>query len=123
MHPFRFNLRTGRLPVGRIIRKMERKEQKPGKDNWRLVKMLDTYKMIQEKDVMVGQTSAGVWYCKELHASDPREAGKLMGEMNRELNKVNKTKKVSPEPPSKKEKDSMRYDIDVTATGSKMIKK
>lgn len=55
--------------------------------------MLDKYIKINERIIISGQTSTGVWYCKELPAKDTREADLLIGEMNRVYNKYNKKTK------------------------------
>ena len=60
-------------------------------------KMLDKYIKINEKGIVSGQTSSGVWYCKELHAETTVEADKLIGEMNKVYNKYNKKEKTKVE--------------------------
>ena len=55
--------------------------------------VLDKYITIKEKDIACGQTSSGFWYCKELRAENPEEAGQLMKDINKELNEVNPVKK------------------------------
>jgi len=55
--------------------------------------MLDKYIKINERVIISGQTSSGIWYCKELPAKDTKEADDLIGEMNRIYNKYNKTSK------------------------------
>lgn len=52
--------------------------------------MLDKYIKVNEKQIVCGQTSSGVWYCKELPANDTKELDKLIGEVNSILNKYNK---------------------------------
>ena len=52
--------------------------------------MLDKYIKINERVIISGQTSSGIWYCKELPSADPKEADKLIGEMNTIYNKYNK---------------------------------
>ena len=52
--------------------------------------MLDKYIKINERVIISGQTSTGIWYCKELPAKDPKEADLLIGEMNRIYNTYNK---------------------------------
>lgn len=67
--------------------------------------MLDKYIKIGEKTITCGQTSSGIWYCKELPAENPKEADKLIGQMNTIFNKYNKVTsskegKKEPSPPS-----------------------
>jgi len=62
--------------------------------------MLDIYKTINEKMIILGQTSSGIWYCKELPCHCVKEAEKKIGEINRICNKYNsckKEKKISKE--------------------------
>jgi len=62
--------------------------------------MLDKYIKINEKKISAGQTSSGIWYCKELIAETPSELKILIGEVNTILNTFNtenkekKTKKT-----------------------------
>jgi len=51
--------------------------------------MLDKYIKINEKKIVAGQTSSGVWYCKELVAETPKELKELIGEVNQTLNDYN----------------------------------
>jgi len=51
--------------------------------------MLDKYIKINEKKISAGQTSSGVWYCKELIAETPKELENLISEVNSILNKYN----------------------------------
>jgi hypothetical protein len=55
--------------------------------------MLDIYKTINEKQIILGQTSSGVWYCKELPVKCVKEAEEKIGEINRILNQYNTCKK------------------------------
>jgi len=64
--------------------------------------MFDKYvKKINEKKIVAGQTSSGVWYCKELVAETTTELKLLIGEVNT----MKKKKKVSPRPLLKKKKN------------------
>ena len=63
--------------------------------------MLDRYIKINERVIISGQTSSGIWYCKELPANDPKEADVLIGKLNSIYNKYNKKEKI---PAPKKEK-------------------
>jgi len=46
---------------------------------------------IDDRPIVVGMDAkTGRWYCKEAVAKDPLDSGRIMGEMNIELNKVNK---------------------------------
>ena len=51
--------------------------------------MLDKYIKINEAMIICGQTSGGLWYCKELPANDTKELDQLIGEVNKILNKYN----------------------------------
>jgi len=66
--------------------------------------MLNTYIKINDRQIIAGQTSSGIWYCKELPCNTVKEMNKLIGETNEVLNKYNKpikeTKKEK-EPPVK----------------------
>jgi len=69
--------------------------------------MFDKYvKKINEKKIVAGQTSSGVWYCKELVAETTTELKLLIGEVNNIMNKYNneKRKKFPPRPLLKKKK-------------------
>ena len=57
--------------------------------------MLDKYIKINERVIISGQTSSGVWYCKELPAENPKEADVLIGQMNSIYNKYNKKEKTT----------------------------
>ena len=63
--------------------------------------MLDKYIKINERVIISGQTSSGIWYCKELPANDPKEADVLIGKLNSIYNKYNKKEKPSPKPTPK----------------------
>ena len=52
--------------------------------------MLDRYIKISEKQIICGQTSSGIWYCKELPAENTEKLNILIGEVNGILNKYNK---------------------------------
>jgi len=51
--------------------------------------MFEKYISIKESKILCGQTSAGVWYCKELPAETTAELNVLIGEVNGILNKYN----------------------------------
>jgi len=55
--------------------------------------MLDKYIKINDKQIIAGQTSAGIWYCKELPANTTEELETLIGKINIILNKANEEKK------------------------------
>jgi len=67
--------------------------------------MFEKYISIKESKILCGQTSSGVWYCKELPAETTSELKVLIGEVNEILNKYNgvKQKRVSPATPSQKQ--------------------
>lgn len=52
--------------------------------------VLDKYIRINDRPIVVGQSSSGIWYTKELVANTTAEADKLIGEMNNICNKYNK---------------------------------
>jgi len=52
--------------------------------------VLDRYINMSDKKIIVGQTSSGVWYCKELPADTTAELKILIGEINNILNEYNK---------------------------------
>lgn len=56
--------------------------------------MFDRYIKINEKRIIAGQTSSGVWYCKELVAETTNELKVLIGETNRILNDFNNEARV-----------------------------
>ena len=71
--------------------------------------MLDIYKTINEKMIILGQTSSGVWYCKELRCDCVKQAEKRIGEINRVLNRYNSCKKEkSPHTPKKEKKPDVK---------------
>ena len=53
--------------------------------------MFEKYIMIKDTKIMCGQTSNGIWYCKELPAENTRELDALIGDINTILNKYNST--------------------------------
>ena len=53
--------------------------------------MFEKYITIKESKIVCGQTSSGIWYCKELPADTTAELRRLIGEVNRILNEY-KTK-------------------------------
>ena len=55
--------------------------------------MLDIYNKINDKQIILGQTSSGIWYCKELPCDCVKQADKKIGEINKVLNKYNQCKK------------------------------
>lgn len=57
---------------------------------WKVkIQMFDKYIKVNEKRVIAGQTSSGVWYCKEVVAETSKELEILIGEVNKILNKAN----------------------------------
>ena len=52
--------------------------------------MLDKYIKINESRIICGQTSSGIWYCKELPAEDTKQLEDLIGKINKILNIANK---------------------------------
>jgi len=69
--------------------------------------MFEKYISIKESKILCGQTSSGIWYCKELPAETTSELKVLIGEVNVILNtynKYDKKEKNTPTPP-KKEKN------------------
>ncbi len=64
--------------------------------------VLDKYIKINERVIISGQTSGGVWYCKELPAETTKEADDLIGKMNAIYNKYNK--KVKEDKKTKEDK-------------------
>lgn len=54
--------------------------------------MLDKYIMIKENKILCGQSSNGMWYCKELPADTEDELDKRIGKVNMILNKYNHDK-------------------------------
>ena len=55
--------------------------------------MFEKYVKLNEKQIICGQTSNGVWYCKELPCNTPSELAYLIGEINQILNEYNTEKK------------------------------
>jgi len=51
--------------------------------------LFDQYIQIKDRQIIAGQTSGGIWYCKELPAETPEELKKLIGEVNKILNTYN----------------------------------
>ena len=51
--------------------------------------MFEKYITIKESNIVVKQTSGGVWYCSELPARTTNELEGLIGEVNRILNNYN----------------------------------
>ena len=66
--------------------------------------MLDKYITINDRPIVVGQSSNGFWYTKELVADTTKEADGLMGEMNKICNKYNKKTKNNTEKEDDKKK-------------------
>jgi len=56
--------------------------------------MFDRYIKINEKRIIAGQTSSGMWYCKELIAEDTKELKELIGNVNLILNEYNNEKNI-----------------------------
>ena len=54
-------------------------------------KSITKYIKINDKQIICGQTSQGIWYCKELPCQEINELDALIGEVNIILNKYNKT--------------------------------
>jgi hypothetical protein len=54
--------------------------------------MFDKYVKVNEKRIVAGQTSNGVWYCKELIAETTKELNQLISEVNKILNEYNAIK-------------------------------
>ena len=51
--------------------------------------MLDRYIKINDKQIIAGQSSSGIWYCKELPANNVLELKHLINEVNIVLNEFN----------------------------------
>ncbi len=51
--------------------------------------MLDKYIKINDKQIIAGQNSSGIWYCKELPANNTSELDQLINIINSILNKYN----------------------------------
>jgi len=54
--------------------------------------VLDKYIKINDKQIVVGQTASGIWYCKELPANTTDELEILIGKINKILNEANEKK-------------------------------
>ena len=66
--------------------------------------MLDKYIKINDKQIIAGQTSSGIWYCKELPANTPEELETLIGKINNIFNEYNKKEKEQEDSSQKKSK-------------------
>lgn len=68
--------------------------------------VFDKYIKINEKKIVVGQTSSGVWYCKEAVVETTSELKVLLGDINTILNEYNNgvKEKKTPAPPKKENK-------------------
>lgn len=73
--------------------------------------MFEKYITIKESKILCGQTSSGVWYCKELPADTTAELKMLIGEVNNILNGYNKKEGIDSS--SKKEKKNKNEDTKV----------
>ena len=51
--------------------------------------MLDKYLVFKDKTIIAKQTSSGRWICDQLPAETTKELERLIGEVNRILNKYN----------------------------------
>jgi hypothetical protein len=51
--------------------------------------MLDKYIKINDKQIIAGQNSSGIWYCKELPANTTSELDNSINIVNSILNKYN----------------------------------
>lgn len=51
--------------------------------------MLDKYIKVNDRQIICGQTSTGIWYCKELPSNNTGELNTLIGEVNNILNGYN----------------------------------
>ena len=56
--------------------------------------MFEKYISIKESNIVVKQTSGGVWYCSELPARTTIELDGLIGEVNSILNKYNNNNNI-----------------------------
>ena len=61
--------------------------------------VFEKYIKMNEKQIICGQTSSGVWYCKELPCDSTQELAILIGDINDILNTYNKKE------PKEKKKD------------------
>ena len=59
-----------------------------------LDKNIQKYISINDRQIIVGQTSSGIWYCKEIPCENCKDADVQIGEMNKVLNKYNKKEKT-----------------------------
>lgn len=64
--------------------------------------MLDKYIKINDKQIVAGQTAAGVWYCKELPCNTTEELETLIGKINLILNKANEKEEIQGDNSQKK---------------------
>jgi hypothetical protein len=69
--------------------------------------MFDKYVKVNEKKIVAGQTSSGVWYCKEAVAETTSELRVLLGEINLILNEYNSAHKEDVVKKEKKEKKTI----------------
>jgi hypothetical protein len=60
--------------------------------------MLDKYIKINDKQIIAGQNSSGIWYCKELPANTTTELDGLINIVNSILNKYNSEVEVKKKP-------------------------
>ena len=65
-----------------------------------LDKNITKYIQIRDRQIVCGQNSSGMWYCKDLPVETTEELEKQIGEINRILNKYNRTNHTT----TKKEK-------------------
>jgi len=56
--------------------------------------MFEKYIMVKENKILCGQTSSGIWYCKELPVDSVSELRGLIGEVNNILNEYNEKKEA-----------------------------
>lgn len=67
--------------------------------------MFNKYIKVNEKKIIVGQTSSGVWYCKEAVVETTQELKVLIGDINVILNECNiKPKDAEEKQPNTKKK-------------------
>lgn len=67
--------------------------------------MFEKYITIKENKIICGQTSSGVWYCKELPVDSIKDLDCSINQVNKVLNKYNKKEKT---PTPKKEKNNVK---------------
>ena len=65
--------------------------------------MFDKYIKINEKRIIAGQTSSGIWYCKELIAETTTELREIINEVNIILNDYNNNDKKNEKKTQKKD--------------------